>query len=209
MKHRDSKGFQADIPAMVALARARLLLATNYPDKALDELATLHDYAIRYRRGQLQATSLLLMAIARADLLQPEQAEGHLRQALSQGRQLGLVRTFLDEGEVLRRMLATLAGKPLPEEEGAFLAQLLERFGSGSAERAGQSSADGAPSMLTPRELAILQLISQAMSNKRVALTLNISLETVKWNLKNIYVKLGVSSRYDAVSWARKHGLIE
>ncbi|WP_394561108.1 LuxR C-terminal-related transcriptional regulator [Aquipseudomonas alcaligenes] len=209
LKHRDSLGFQADIPAMVALARARLLLATNYPDKALDELATLHDYAARYRRGQLQATGQLLMAIARADLLQPEQAEGHLRQALKQGRQLGLVRTFLDEGEVLRRMLATLAGKPLPEEEGAFLSGLLERFGSGSAERAGQSSADGAPSMLTPRELAILELISQAMSNKRVALTLNISLETVKWNLKNIYVKLGVSSRYDAVSWARKHGLID
>ncbi|WCM48648.1 LuxR C-terminal-related transcriptional regulator [Pseudomonas sp. WJP1] len=38
---------------------------------------------------------------------------------------------------------------------------------------------------------------------------INISLETVKWNLKNIYAKLGVSSRYDAVSWARKNGLIE
>jgi len=63
--------------------------------------------------------------------------------------------------------------------------------------------------MFTPRELAILQLISQTMANKRVALTLNISLETVKWNLKNIYSKLGVSSRYDAVSWARKRGLIE
>jgi len=46
------------------------------------------------------------------------------------------------------------------------------------------------------------------MSNKRIALTLNISQETVKWNLKNVYAKLGVSSRYDAMSWARKHGLI-
>lgn len=209
LKHRDSVGFQAEIPAMAALARARLLLATNYPDKALDDLEALRDYATRYRRGQLLVTGHLLMAIARADLLQPEQADAHLLAALAQGRQLGLVRTLLDEGEVLRRMLAALAGKPIPEEEGAYLAQLLERFGSGPAERSGQSSADGAPSILTPRELAILQLISQAMSNKRVALTLNISLETVKWNLKNIYVKLGVSSRYDAVSWVRKHGLIE
>jgi LuxR family maltose regulon positive regulatory protein len=40
--------------------------------------------------------------------------------------------------------------------------------------------------MFTPRELVILELISQAMANKRVALTLNISLQTVKWNLKNI-----------------------
>jgi LuxR family maltose regulon positive regulatory protein len=62
---------------------------------------------------------------------------------------------------------------------------------------------------LTPRELEILSLISQAMSNKRIALTLNITLETVKWNVKNILAKLGVSSRYDAMTWARKKGLIE
>jgi LuxR family maltose regulon positive regulatory protein len=47
------------------------------------------------------------------------------------------------------------------------------------------------------------------MSNKRIALTLNITLETVKWNVKNILSKIGVSSRYDAMAWARKHGLIE
>jgi LuxR family maltose regulon positive regulatory protein len=51
--------------------------------------------------------------------------------------------------------------------------------------------------------------MSQAMANKRAALTLNISLEAVKWNLKNTYAKLGVSSRDDAMSWARKNGLIE
>ena len=47
------------------------------------------------------------------------------------------------------------------------------------------------------------------MSNKRIALTLNITLETVKWNLKSIFGKLGVPSRYDAVMVARKRGLID
>lgn len=46
------------------------------------------------------------------------------------------------------------------------------------------------------------------MSNKRIALTLNVSVETVKWNLRNIYAKIGVSSRYDALSWARRRGVI-
>ncbi|MDN7139795.1 helix-turn-helix transcriptional regulator [Pseudomonas sp. JQ170] len=208
-QHQQSQGFQAEIPAIAALAQARLLLATNYPDKALEELAILSAYAKRFSRGQLQVTGQLLEACAHADLLQPEQAQAHVLAALSLGRRLGLVRTFLDEGEVLRKMLAALAGKPLGSEDEAYLGRLLERFGSASSGRSSESSANGPSAMLTPRELAILQLISQAMANKRVALTLNISLETVKWNLKNIYAKLGVSSRYDAVSWARKNNLIE
>ncbi|EPA98091.1 LuxR C-terminal-related transcriptional regulator [Pseudomonas sp. G5(2012)] len=208
-KHRDSPGFQADIPAIAALAQARLLLATNYPDKALAALAILGTYATKFSRGQLQVTGQLLEACAKSDLLQPEQAQARLLEAVSLGRRLGLVRTFLDEGEVLRKMLVALSSKPLASEDEIYLRALLERFGPGNVGRSSESSANGASSMLTPRELAILELISQAMANKRVALTLNISLETVKWNLKNIYAKLGVSSRYDAVSWARKNGLIE
>jgi LuxR family maltose regulon positive regulatory protein len=42
------------------------------------------------------------------------------------------------------------------------------------------------------------------MSYKRIALTLSLSLQTVKWNLKNIYYKLGVSSSYDAIVDIRK-----
>jgi LuxR family maltose regulon positive regulatory protein len=209
LQYRDALGFQAEVPALAALARARLLLATNYPDKALAHLEVLHAYATKFHRGQLLVTGQLLTAIAHADLLQPERSEEHLLDALALGSRLGLVRTFLDEGEVLRKLLAALASRPLADEQGAYLAQLLERFGPGRVGHASESAASSAPSMLTPREVAILELISQAMSNKRVALTLNISLETVKWNLKNIYVKLGVSSRYDAVSWARKHGVIE
>lgn len=208
-QHQYAQGFQADIPAITALASARLLLATNYPDKALEDLKILSTYAKKFGRGQLLVTGHLLMACAQADLLQPEQAQAHVLEAVSQGRRLGLVRTFLDEGEVLRKMLVTLANQSLSAEDEAYLSRLLERFGHGNVGRASELSANDTSSMLTPRELAILQLISQAMANKRVALTLNISLETVKWNLKNIYAKLEVSSRYDAVSWARKQGLIE
>ena len=47
------------------------------------------------------------------------------------------------------------------------------------------------------------------ISRLRRALALSLTLETVKWNVKNILAKLGVSSRYDAMTWARKKGLIE
>lgn len=63
--------------------------------------------------------------------------------------------------------------------------------------------------VLTRRELEVIALLEQSMSNKRIALTLNISVQTVKWNLKNIFVKLQVTSRYEAIIVARKFALCE
>lgn len=60
---------------------------------------------------------------------------------------------------------------------------------------------------LTKREQEILVLLEQSMSNKHIALALNISVQTVKWNLKNMFIKLGVSSRYEAIIVARKRGM--
>ncbi|MBO9648104.1 MAG: AMP-binding protein [Variovorax sp.] len=62
---------------------------------------------------------------------------------------------------------------------------------------------------LTPREIEILGLVAKAMSSKRIAQTLNITPETVKWNIRNVLAKLRMSSRYDALTWARNKGLIE
>ncbi|UVE19718.1 LuxR C-terminal-related transcriptional regulator [Pseudomonas sp. LS44] len=200
-----ASGFTAEIPALASLARVRICLADNYPDRALEALHGLRDYAQRYERGQFTVLALLLEAQARADLREGARVEVLLVEALRLGAELGLVRTFLDEGPALQRLLVPLAERS-PSE---YLSDLLSRFAvADSSSRGGEAADAAAKTLLTPRELAILQLINQAMSNKRVALTLNISLETVKWNLKNIYVKLGVSSRYDAISWARKHEVI-
>jgi DNA-binding CsgD family transcriptional regulator len=52
---------------------------------------------------------------------------------------------------------------------------------------------------LTPREREILAMIGQGFSNKRIARTLEISPETVKWHVKRIFLKLTVSTRTEAV----------
>nr|MBA2397296.1 helix-turn-helix transcriptional regulator [Bradyrhizobium sp.] len=49
----------------------------------------------------------------------------------------------------------------------------------------------------------VMRLLAQAMPNKKIARTLGLSPETVKWHLKNIYGKLGVSSRDEAVARVR------
>jgi len=61
---------------------------------------------------------------------------------------------------------------------------------------------------LTPRELEILRLV-EGRSNREVARLLWVSDDTVKFHLANTYRKLGVSSRAEAVTWARERGLLE
>ncbi len=63
--------------------------------------------------------------------------------------------------------------------------------------------------MLTRKETDILLLLRSGAVNKQIARTLGISLETVKWHLKNIYGKLNVSGRKHAISQGQRLGLFE
>jgi LuxR family maltose regulon positive regulatory protein len=62
---------------------------------------------------------------------------------------------------------------------------------------------------LSERELQILQLIADGQMNKEIARALAISTETVKWHIKNIYAKLKVNSRIQAMSRAREMKLLD
>jgi DNA-binding NarL/FixJ family response regulator len=61
---------------------------------------------------------------------------------------------------------------------------------------------------LTPRELEVLELVSQGLPSKLIAHALGVSESTVKYHLSSIYAKLGVASRTEAVSRAARLGLI-
>lgn len=61
-------------------------------------------------------------------------------------------------------------------------------------------------SQLTEREIKILQLLADGCSNKQIAKELGISIRTVKFHTNNIYSKLDVDSRSQAIAWAWKNG---
>lgn len=63
-------------------------------------------------------------------------------------------------------------------------------------------------SILTPREMEILQLLTDHLSNKEIALAMGLGEETVKWHLKNLFQKLETSSRRIAIVRARLLGII-
>ncbi|MFL9868923.1 LuxR C-terminal-related transcriptional regulator [Paraburkholderia fungorum] len=212
--HREDLGIRGEIAAIAALAHARVLRAEQ-PEAALASLRDAHARAKALGRGRMAALVDFLLAATLMDLDRVDDARVSFTYAIEAGARFGLVRTFIDEGEVAATLLNRAVQQAWIDGPARdYAIGLLERFPGAlnALGRAGVSQpANGrkADSALTPRELEILTLVAEAMSNKRIALALNITLETVKWNLRNVFSKLGVSSRYDAMLWARKNGLID
>ncbi len=62
--------------------------------------------------------------------------------------------------------------------------------------------------LLTPKEADVLRLLAAGHANKLIAKTLDVSDQTVKWHLKNLFAKLGAGTRKHAVDRARMMGLV-
>ena len=62
--------------------------------------------------------------------------------------------------------------------------------------------------MLTLKEREVLVLMSRSLSNKEIALAMDIGEQTIKWHVKNLFGKLNAASRRHAVARARILGLI-
>jgi LuxR family transcriptional regulator, maltose regulon positive regulatory protein len=85
--------------------------------------------------------------------------------------------------------------RELPPSVGRLLSQWDARYaGDGAAQPSSRVS-----DLLTARERHVLAMISQGLSNKRIARALKISPETVKSHVKHIFLKLEVSTRTEAV----------
>ncbi len=76
------------------------------------------------------------------------------------------------------------------------------------SQRTAPALADQQVEQLTGRELEVLGLISQGLSNRQIAQKLQISEHTVKFHVSAIFTKLGATSRTDAISRAARQGLI-
>jgi LuxR family maltose regulon positive regulatory protein len=84
---------------------------------------------------------------------------------------------------------------------------LLDRLAA-ARRTAGGSATPAAGAELSDRELGVLQLLSGGLSEREIGQELFLSFNTVHTHVKSVYRKLGVSSRADAVAWAREQRLI-
>lgn len=192
----------------IALSQSRLLIAAGEPQAAarlLDTLAGVREtsgewlFAVRLRLKQA-------LALWRAG--EREQAMAVCRPALARALRQGLWRSLLEGREEMAALLAEMHKRGAADDAlTADIVALLSRFAAAGIVI--DTARPQPPALrLTEREQQTLRLIASGHSNKGVARELGISAETVKWHLKQLYEKLQVKGRIQAVNQAREWRLL-
>jgi LuxR family maltose regulon positive regulatory protein len=128
-----------------------------------------------------------------------------LAEALQIAEPEGYVRQFADCPEPMAALLYEAAARGIG---GSYVGKLLAALGGKGAVPRTSGPDEPVIEPLSSRELEVLQLLSEGLSNKQVADRLFVSVATVKWHTSNIYGKLGVSNRTGAVAQARALGVL-
>jgi LuxR family maltose regulon positive regulatory protein len=136
------------------------------------------------------------------------------QQGLNTAEPEGFVRTFLDEGSVVVELLKNAKSNGIAVE---YTYRLLLTMESGvTPDQLSQQPVKSIPDMealgliepLSERELQVLRLMDSELASPEIAEELVIAVSTVRSHIKNIYSKLGVHSRYEAVEKARSMDII-
>jgi LuxR family maltose regulon positive regulatory protein len=199
-----------DEPSHLTLART-LLAQTNY-DEALILLNRLLEMAVAGGRTGRKIEILALQGLVFDGQGKQQAAIEASTQALSLAEPEGYVRLFVDEGEPMVKLLARLPSTPYRDK----LLSAFDRTEEASVEVGEDTSPSapsppGSPALIEPlseREIEVLQLIAAGYSNREIAHELVIALGTVKKHINNIFGKLYVHSRTQAVARATELGLI-
>ncbi|MBE2197427.1 MAG: LuxR family transcriptional regulator [Anaerolinea sp.] len=186
------------------LSRARVALAQGDPAAALATLVAYRRQTEARGWADERLKALILQALAHQELGERETAVAVLTEALTLTAPDGLIRPFVDEGPPLARLLAAAAASSvMPDYVRTLLA-------AAAAERPADENRTQQPLIepLSERELEVLHLVAQGLSNRQIAARLVLALDTVKGHNRRIYEKLQVQRRTEAVARARALGLI-
>ena len=212
------------------VALARILIAQERLDGAASLLQRLLE-AVEPRGHTAREIEILnLRALVYQASRDSALAVATLERALTLAEPGGMVRTFVDEGPPMERLLRSAAAR---ETMPGYVAKLLAAFVHPAkdekpalSQSKGRRTKEDAPSSivdpssrtssrdealvepLSAREIEVLQLIAEGLTNPEVAARLYLSLNTVKAHTRNIYGKLGVHNRTGAVARARSLGLL-
>lgn len=201
------------------LVLARVLLATDAPDGALGLLERLLALAVAQGRAGsvIEVQALRALACAAADHERCGLAP--LAEALALAAPEGYLRVFVDEGAPMAALIGRLltAGQArvdavdaIPPNYLARLAEAFDRIGLPAVLRAARGAPlPGLVVPLTSRELEVLRLLAVGKPNRAIADELVITLDTVKRHVTHILDKLGAANRTQAVTRARKLGLLQ
>ena len=192
------------------LSQARVHLAQGDPTAAL---AVLEPYRRRVEErawADEKLKTVILQALAVHALGEKARAVELLDAALAVAEPGGFIRIFVDEGAPMARLLYVGLSQGVHPD---YVRQLLMAFPATEPEQAAPSRTAAAgirllAEPLSARELEVLPLLAEGLSNQEIAARLYLSLHTVKAHARNIYGKLGVGSRAQAAARGRALGLL-
>jgi LuxR family maltose regulon positive regulatory protein len=201
----DQIGFQREGEYAIL---ARVIIAQKKPDEALKLLEWL--LGVTETTGLMGSVIEILALQALALELQGDTAEAtaKLERALSLAEPEGYIRLYIDEGPPMAVLLQRAASRGIAPH---YVSQLLAAFPGSHLETQIVNHKSKIGNLIDPlseRELEVLQLIADGLSNREIAQELIIAPGTVKVHIKNIYSKLDVHNRTQAAARARELNLL-
>jgi LuxR family maltose regulon positive regulatory protein len=204
------------------LTLARVLIAEYRSDlvdgsilEAMELLERLLKAAEEGRRMGSVIEILALQALAHEAQGNIPLALAPLERALALAELEGYVRVFVDEGQPMARLLYEILSRAETLSRGIapdYIRQLLAAFPDIEPDQIGPPKTQVPESELveplSEREIEVLQLIAEGLTNQEVATRLYLSLHTVKVHARNIYGKLGVKNRTQAVARGKALGIL-
>jgi ATP/maltotriose-dependent transcriptional regulator MalT len=201
------------------VTRVRVLIARGGSADlhlAIQILDVLEEIADRTHNIRYKIEILALRALALDGQGETSLASTMLKQAVDLARLGGFIRVFVDLGKPMQVMLHRLVSQGRSVETlhrilSAFPEDEVNLVGGKSSIPPGRYPSLGISILtepLTHRELEVLTLLRGPLSLKEIALQLNISYATVKSHTINLYGKLGVNSRWNAVARAEELNLL-
>ena len=178
----------------------RLLCAEERYQEALTVLdESIHHTRAAHSKGEL-IRLLALQALALEASGDHMPACSALHEALTLGAPEGYIWRWLDAGPGIGTLLRDLrADQDTPQDLRSYLDTLLDACQAAFGEST-QPQPQALPEPLTPRELDIIRLICKGYSNTEIASELVVTINTIKKHTSNIYGKLGVRSRTQAIA---------
>jgi LuxR family maltose regulon positive regulatory protein len=151
---------------------------------------------------------LLLQSLVDQKQSRSDKALASLARAIALAEPGGSIRPFLDLGPEMAGLLESLRQKGVAQK---YIARILAAFPDEMKGERPLQAADGADlslvEPLTPRELDVLALLAQGLTNKEIAQRLVISHGTVRQHAHNLFQKLKVNNRLQAVTKASELGI--
>lgn len=190
---------------MEYIVLARILIAQAHLENAIRLLLRLFKAAEAGGRTSRMIEIMMLQALAFQDGGDSVRAVAALEQALILAEPGGFVRIFVGEGQPIELLL-----KEMKVENGKLKEYIRKLLAAFSDNKVQPSSPVLQPLIepLSARELEVLHLIAVGLTNSEIAARLYLSLNTVKVHTRNIYSKLEVHNRTQAVARTRALGIL-